>query len=274
MAADPRRRRGSPATCPERVARRARRRRRRRLVPRRARARRPGPAELRPGRGASSTRRGRARPGPARPPATRASSSGSSGSPSATTPATTSRSCACPGLDARVPRRPGRRRDARAESTTAFAGGPVIFVSAHFGPIELPALYLAHRSGRDVRRPDGDGRRPAAPGLVRARRAARSASGSSGSGRRGASCSAALRRPAATSGSSPTATSRGGGIEVPFFGAPAPFPIGPALLAIETGAPIAAVGVRRLADGRVAGRLTARARRRRRARAASGSRPP
>ena len=28
------------------------------------------------------------------------------------------------------------------------AGGPTIFVSGHFGPIELPALYLAHRSGR------------------------------------------------------------------------------------------------------------------------------
>jgi KDO2-lipid IV(A) lauroyltransferase len=47
----------------------------------------------------------------------------------------------------------------------------------------------------------------------------------------------------------------GGGIEVPFFGAPAPLPIGPALLALETGAEIAVVGVRRLPDGRVAGRL-------------------
>ena len=34
-----------------------------------------------------------------------------------------------------------------AEIDEAFSGGPVIFVSAHFGPIELPALYLAHRSG-------------------------------------------------------------------------------------------------------------------------------
>jgi KDO2-lipid IV(A) lauroyltransferase len=47
----------------------------------------------------------------------------------------------------------------------------------------------------------------------------------------------------------------GGGIEVPLFGAPAPLPIGPALLALETGAEIAVVGVRRLPDGRVAGRL-------------------
>ena len=42
---------------------------------------------------------------------------------------------------------------------------------------------------------------------------------------------------------------------VPFFGAPAPLPIGPALIAIETGAPVYAVGVRRLSDGRIAGRL-------------------
>jgi KDO2-lipid IV(A) lauroyltransferase len=49
----------------------------------------------------------------------------------------------------------------------------------------------------------------------------------------------------------------GGGIETPLFGAPAPLPIGPALLAIESGAPIYAVGVRRLPDGRVGGRLLA-----------------
>ena len=30
----------------------------------------------------------------------------------------------------------------------AFAGGPAIFVSAHLGPIELPGIYLANRSGR------------------------------------------------------------------------------------------------------------------------------
>jgi lauroyl/myristoyl acyltransferase len=47
----------------------------------------------------------------------------------------------------------------------------------------------------------------------------------------------------------------GGGIEIPLFGTPAPMPIGPALLAIESGAPIYAVGVRRLTAGRVAGRL-------------------
>jgi KDO2-lipid IV(A) lauroyltransferase len=47
----------------------------------------------------------------------------------------------------------------------------------------------------------------------------------------------------------------GGGIPVPFFGSPAPFPIGPALLAIEANARIYAVGVRRLTDGHVGGRL-------------------
>jgi lauroyl/myristoyl acyltransferase len=47
----------------------------------------------------------------------------------------------------------------------------------------------------------------------------------------------------------------GGGLEVPLFGARAPLPIGPALIAIETGAPMYAVAVRRLGGGRVAGRL-------------------
>src|SRR5262249_62181712 len=46
-----------------------------------------------------------------------------------------------------------------------------------------------------------------------------------------------------------------GGIAAPLFGAPAPLPVGPAVLAIETGARIAALGVRRLPDGRIGGRL-------------------
>ncbi len=47
----------------------------------------------------------------------------------------------------------------------------------------------------------------------------------------------------------------GGGVPVPFFGAPAPLPVGPALLAIESGAPIHVAAVRRLRGERYAGRL-------------------
>jgi KDO2-lipid IV(A) lauroyltransferase len=137
----------------------------------------------------------------------------------------------------------------------AFAGGPVIFVSAHLGPIELPALYLADRSGRTFVAPMETVDDPALQGwFERSRgrlgvrivglRAARRA------------LLEAIRAgdPIGIVGDRDIA---GGGLEVPLFGAPAPLPIGPALIAIETGAPLYAVGVRRLADRRIAGRLLA-----------------
>ena len=137
----------------------------------------------------------------------------------------------------------------------AFAGGPVIFVSAHLGPIELPALYLAHRSGRTFVAPMETVDDPALQGwfersrgrlgvrivgLRAARRALQAAI------RDGTPIGIVADRDIA-----------GGGFEVPLFGAPAPLPIGPALIAIETGAPLYAVGVRRLPDRRVAARLLA-----------------
>ncbi len=135
----------------------------------------------------------------------------------------------------------------------AFAGGPVIFVAAHFGPIELPALYLAHRSGRTFVAPMETVDDPPLQawfertrgslgvrivGLRAARRALQAEL------RAGGSVGIVADRDVA-----------GGGIPVPFFGSPAPFPIGPALLALEADARIYAVGVRRLADGHVGGRL-------------------
>jgi KDO2-lipid IV(A) lauroyltransferase len=137
----------------------------------------------------------------------------------------------------------------------AFVGGPVIFVSPHLGPIELPALYLAHRSGRTFVAPMETVDDPPLQrwfersrgrlgvrivGLRSARRALQAAV------RAGEPIGIVADRDIA-----------GGGIEVSLFGAPAPLPIGPALIAIETGAPLYAVGVRRLPDRRVAGRLLA-----------------
>ena len=135
----------------------------------------------------------------------------------------------------------------------AFAGGPVIFVSAHLGPIELPALYLANRSGRTFVAPMETVDDPALQawfertrgrlgvrivGLRAARRALMEA--------------VRAGDPIGIVGDRDIA---GGGLEVPLFGAPAPLPIGPALIAVETGAPLFAVGVRRLPDRRIAGRL-------------------
>jgi len=137
----------------------------------------------------------------------------------------------------------------------AFVGGPVIFVSAHLGPIELPALYLAHRSGRTFVAPMETVDDPALQGWFERSR-----------GRLGVRIVGlrAARRAllAAVRAGDPIGIVAdrdiaGGGLEVPLFGAPAPLPIGPALIAIETGAPLFAVGVRRLPDRRVAGRLLA-----------------
>ncbi len=136
-----------------------------------------------------------------------------------------------------------------------FDGGPVVFVAAHFGPIELPALYLAQRSGRTFVAPMETVQDPPLQawfeetrgslgvrivGLREARRELQAALAADGY------VGIVADRDVA-----------GGGIEVPFFGAPAPFPIGPALLAAESGATIAAVGIRRLGVGRYAGRLIA-----------------
>jgi phosphatidylinositol dimannoside acyltransferase len=135
----------------------------------------------------------------------------------------------------------------------AFAGGAVIFVSAHLGPIELPGLYLANRWGRTFVAPMEE--IDDAPlqawfertrgslgvrivGLRQARRALQAAL------RAGEPVGIVADRDVA-----------GGGLEVPFFDHPAPLPIGPGLIAVEAGAPLYAVGVRRLSDGRVAGRL-------------------
>ena len=137
----------------------------------------------------------------------------------------------------------------------AFAGGPVIFVSAHLGPIELPALYLAHRSGRTFVAPMETVDDPALQGWFERTR-----------GRLGVRIVGlrAARRALQTAvragdpiGIVADRDVAGGGLEVPLFGSLAPLPIGPALIAVETGAPLFAVGVRRLPDLRVAGRLLA-----------------
>jgi KDO2-lipid IV(A) lauroyltransferase len=135
----------------------------------------------------------------------------------------------------------------------AFAGGAVIFAAAHFGPIELPALYLAHRSGRTFVAPMETVDDPPLQAWFERTR------GSLGVrivGLRAAR--RALQAELRSGGSVGIVADRdvaGGGIPVPFFGSPAPFPIGPALLAIEANARIYAVGVRRLTDGHVGGRL-------------------
>jgi KDO2-lipid IV(A) lauroyltransferase len=47
----------------------------------------------------------------------------------------------------------------------------------------------------------------------------------------------------------------GGGVPIQLFGAPAQLPLGPAMLAVESGAPVFVVGARRTGVGRYHGRL-------------------
>ncbi len=137
----------------------------------------------------------------------------------------------------------------------ALDGGAAIFVGLHFGAMELPAAYVARRSGVAVTIPmetiDD-------PELQAWFESLRGATGirivNLASARR--ELTAALRRgePVGLVGDRDLT---GGGVELDFFGAPASFPIGPGLLALETGAPVYLAAVRRTAHGRYVGRVEA-----------------
>jgi KDO2-lipid IV(A) lauroyltransferase len=136
----------------------------------------------------------------------------------------------------------------------AFADDrPVIFVGLHFGAIELPALYLSLRTGRAAVTPMetiGD------PALQRYFVRTRGAVGVRIVGLREArrELLAALRRGESV-GLVGDRDLTGGGVDVPLFGAPARLPAGPALLAIEAGAPLYVAAVRRAGPGRYRGQL-------------------
>lgn len=134
-------------------------------------------------------------------------------------------------------------------------GGPVIFVGMHYGSIDVPGVFLARQFGRptvapvetladpalqalftELRRPMGARLVP----LDRARRELRAAID------RGEVVGIVADRDIA-----------GGGVATPLFGAPTPLPVGPALLALETGLPVYVAAARRLPDGRWAGRVEA-----------------
>jgi KDO2-lipid IV(A) lauroyltransferase len=133
-------------------------------------------------------------------------------------------------------------------------GRPAIFIGLHFGAIELPALYLASRAGSAVGPMETLDDPDLQDWFVRTR-------GSVGLrivGLREArrELTAALR--AGTSvGLVGDRDLTGGGTLTELFGAPARLPLGPALLAIETGAPAYVAAVRRSTPGHYVGRLDA-----------------
>lgn len=136
----------------------------------------------------------------------------------------------------------------------AFAGGrPIVFVAGHFGAVELPALYFATRTGRNVVGPMetvGD------PHLQRWFVKTRGRVGIRIVGLREArrELTAALRAGESV-GLVADRDLTGGGIEVSLFGHPARLPAGPALLALESGAPIYLASIRRDGPGRYRARL-------------------
>ena len=135
----------------------------------------------------------------------------------------------------------------------AIGGGPAILVGLHFGAVELPAMYFAHRSGIAVTIPMET---MADPGLQAWFERSRGSTGIRIVGLREAhrELQAALRRgePVGLVGDRDLT---GGGIAVDFFGARASLPVGPGLLAIESGAPVYVAAVRRTGRGRYRGRV-------------------
>ena len=135
----------------------------------------------------------------------------------------------------------------------AFSTGqPAIFVGLHFGALELPALFLASRVGEAVGPMETLDDPDLQAWFVRTRGAAGIRIVGLREARR--ELTAALR--AGTSvGLVGDRDLTGGGTLTELFGAPARLPLGPALLAIETGAPTYVTAVRRTTPGRYIGRL-------------------
>lgn len=161
---------------------------------------------------------------------------------------------------ARTPALDPAQLDERIEIETpdivadAFAPGrPSIFVGLHFGALELPGLYLATRVGGAVAPMETIDDAALQAWFVRTRGAAGVRIVGLREARR--ELAAALR--AGTSvGLVGDRDLTGGGTLTELFGAPARLPLGPALLAVETGAPLFVVGVRRTRrPGRYIGRL-------------------
>ena len=133
-------------------------------------------------------------------------------------------------------------------------GRPVIFVGLHFGAIELPALFLASRVGGAVAPMETVDDEGLQDFFVRTRGAA---------GVRIVGLREARRellnalRDGTSVGLVGDRDLTGGGLPIPLFGAPANLPLGPAMLAVESGAPLYVVGVRRTGVAQYRGGLEA-----------------
>ena len=158
-----------------------------------------------------------------------------------------------PGLDGRIFDERLVVENPEAVDTALAGDRTAIFISGHLGPIELPGLYLAHHSGRRITAPMETLGDPALQGWFERTRAA--------FGVRIVGLREARRellkelRSGESVGLVADRDLTGGGMEVPFFGSPAPLPVGPAFLATETGVPLYLAAVWRVGKGSYRGRL-------------------
>lgn len=131
-------------------------------------------------------------------------------------------------------------------------GKAVLFVGLHFGSVELPVLFLAFRVGTTVTPMETVDD----PGLQAWFERTRGVSGVQLVGLREArrTLQDALRNgtPVGIVGDRDLT---GGGIPIPLFGAPAILPMGPAMLAVESGVQVYGMGVRRSGGGHYRARL-------------------
>ena len=187
--------------------------------------------------------RGRGSPASAPPRPTRARSSGSCGSPTATPRATTSRSRERPACARATSTSGSRSRRRTSPPRRSARAAPSIFVGLHFGGIELPGMLLATRVGGAVAPMEtlDDPRLQA--WFVRTRGAVGLRIVGLREARR--ELQAALRDGTSV-GLVGDRDLTGGGMPTELFGAPAQLPLGPAMLAVESGAPVYVVGARRV----------------------------
>jgi phosphatidylinositol dimannoside acyltransferase len=164
-----------------------------------------------------------------------------------------------------VARLPGRRssdldrrlvvENPETVSRAFGAEAPIVLAAMHFGEIEFPAMLAAARTGQPLRAPmetiddpplqDWIRRTRCSVGVevVPLRNARRSLLEALAEGR--------------TVGLVADRNVAGGVINVPFFGAIAPLPMAPALLAVESGRPLYLAAVRRIGGGRYSGSVVA-----------------
>ena len=134
----------------------------------------------------------------------------------------------------------------------AFSGDPVIFVGLHFGAIELPALFLVERRGSAMAPMETIDDPDLQAWFVRTRGAARVQIVTLQEARR--ALLGALRS-GTSIGLVGDRDLTGGGRPTTLFGAPAALPLGPAMLAVESGARQYVMAVRRGPPGHYFGRL-------------------